>query len=78
MNDKPYGRLWGYSVCMGCTNREIGCHSTCAAYLSERANAAIEKSKRRKHYQTTTALHHLDRPKTYRRLNNMPQRCHKK
>lgn len=78
MNDKPYGHLGGHSVCMGCTDREIGCHSTCTAYLSERANAAIEASKKKKYNQTTMALHHLDRPKTYRRLGNALQRNHMK
>lgn len=78
MDGKPYGHLGGYSVCMGCTDREIGCHSVCTAYLSEVENNAIEAMKKRKYNQTTMALHHLDRPKTYRRLSNTPQRNHMK
>ena len=78
MNDKPYGHIGGYSVCMGCTYREVGCHSVCTAYLSEVENNAVEAMKKRKYNQTTMALHHLDRPKTYRRLSNAPQRNHMK
>lgn len=67
-----------HSVCMNCGDRRIGCHGICKDYCEEVANANKEKEEKRKRYETTFALHHLDRPKINRRSSNMPQRCHKK
>lgn len=74
-----YGHLGNsYSVCMDCKYRIIGCHTICEAYLEEVENANKVKENRRKFYETSFALKHLDRPKVSRRSNNTPQRCHMK
>ena len=79
MNNKPYGHLGNsYSVCMNCGKRKTGCHSICKDYIEEIESANKVKENRRKFYETSFALHHLDRPKTYRRLSNTPQRNHMK
>ena len=76
---KPYGHLGnGYSVCMNCGKRKIGCHIICKDYIEEVANANKAKENKRKSYETSFALKHLDRPKSHRRSNNTPQRCHMK
>lgn len=77
---KPYGHLGNsyYSVCMNCGKRKIGCHSTCNDYIEEVENANKVKENRRKFCETSFALNHLDRPKSYRRSENTPQRCHVK
>lgn len=74
---KSYGHLDNrYSVCMNCKDRIIGCHTICEAYLEEVENANKVKENRRKFYETSFALKHLDRTKVSRRSNNTPQRCH--
>ena len=76
---KPYGHLGNrYSVCTNCGNRKIGCHSICNDYIEEVENANKVKEKKRKFYETSFALNHLDRPKSHRRSVNTPQRCHMK
>ena len=76
---KPYGHINSkHSVCMNCGDRRIGCHGICKDYCEEVANANKVKEKKRKYYETSFALNHLDRPKVNRRSNNTPQRCHMK
>lgn len=76
---KPYGHINSkHSVCMNCGDRRIGCHGICKDYCEEVANANKVKEKKRKFYETSFALNHLDRPKVNRRSNNTPQRCHMK
>ena len=77
--NKPYGHINSkHSVCMNCGDRRIGCHGICKDYCEEVANANKVKEKKRKYYETSFALNHLDRPKVNRRSNNTPQRCHMK
>ena len=77
--NKPYGHINSkHSVCMNCGDRRIGCHGICKDYCEEVANANKVKEKKRKFYETSFALNHLDRPKVNRRSNNTPQRCHMK
>lgn len=33
----------GFSVCLGCEDRTLGCHSTCAKYLEE-----VDRNRKRK------------------------------
>ena len=76
---KPYAHINSkHSVCMNCGDRRIGCHGICKDYCEEVANANKEKENKRKFYETSFALNHLDRPKVNRRSNNTPQRCHMK
>ena len=77
--NKPYGHINSkHSVCMNCGDRRIGCHGICKDYCEEVANANKVKEKKRKFYETSFALNHLDRPKVNRRSNNTPQRNHMK
>ena len=77
--NKPYGHINSkHSVCMNCSDRRIGCHGICKDYCEEVANANKVKENKRKYYETSFALNHLDRPKVNRRSNNTPQRCHMK
>ena len=77
--NKPYGHINSkHSVCMNCSDRRIGCHGICKDYCEEVENANKVKEKKRKYYETSFALNHLDRPKVNRRSNNTPQRCHMK
>ena len=74
---KPYGQLVNsYYVCMNCGKRKIGCHSICKDYIEEVENANKVKENRKKFCETSFALNHLDRPKSHRRSENTPQRCH--
>ena len=74
---KPYGHINSkHSVCMNCGDRRIGCHGICKDYIEEVENANKVKENRRKFYETSSALKHLYRPKTHRRSENTPQRCH--
>ena len=76
---KPYGHINSkHSVCMNCSDRRIGCHGICKDYCEEVENSNKVKEKKRKYYETSFALNHLDRPKVNRRSNNTPQRCHMK
>ena len=76
---KPYGHINSkHSVCMNCGDRRIGCHGICKEYCEEVENANKAKENKRKYYETSFALNHLDRPKVNRRSNNTPQRCHMK
>ena len=76
---KPYGHINSkHSVCMNCGDRRIGCYGICKDYCEEVANANKVKENKRKFYETSFALNHLDRPKVNRRSNNTPQRCHMK
>ena len=76
---KHYGHLGNsYSVCMNCGDRRIGCHGICKDYCEEVENANKVKENRRKFCETLSALNHLDRPKSHRRSENTPQRCHMK
>lgn len=75
--NKPYGHINSkHSVCMNCGDRRIGCHGVCKDYCEEVENANKVKENRRKFYETSSALNHLDRPKQHRRSKNTPQRCH--
>ena len=77
--NKPYGHINSkHSVCMNCGDRRIGCHGICKDYCEKVSNANKVKEKKRKYYETSFALNHLDRPKVNRRSNNTPQRCHMK
>lgn len=76
---KPYGHLGnGYSVCMNCGDRRIGCHGVCKDYIEETAKNKMISEERKKKEDIVKALHHLDRPKSHRRSNNMPQISHMK
>lgn len=76
---KPYGHLGnGYSVCMNCGDRRIGCHGICKDYIEETAKNKMISEERKKKENIGKALHHLDRPKSHRRSENMPQRSHMK
>ena len=76
---KPYGHINSkHSVCMNCGDRRIGCHGICKDYIEEVENANKVKENKRKSYETSFALHHLDRPKSHRRSENTPQRSHMK
>ena len=76
---KPYGHINSkHSVCMNCGDRRIGCHGICKDYCEEVENANKAKENKRKYYETSFALKHLDRPKSHRRSENTPQRCHMK
>lgn len=76
---KPYGHLGnGYSVCMNCGDRRIGCHGICKDYIEETAKNKMISEERKKKENIGKALRHLDRPKSHRRSENMPQRSHMK
>lgn len=76
---KPYGHLGnGYSVCMNCGKRKIGCHIICKDYIEETEKNKKISEERKKKENIEKALHHLDRPRSHRRSNNMPQISHMK
>ena len=76
---KPYGHLGnGYSVCMNCGDRRIGCHGVCKDYIEETVKNKVISEEIKKKDSIDKALHHLDRPKSHRRSNNTPQRNHLK
>ena len=47
---KPYGHLGnGYSVCMNCGKRKIGCHIICKDYIEEtEKNKKISEERKKK------------------------------
>jgi len=44
------------NCCYGCEAREIGCHSSCEKYLTERAEMDAEKKERRERQEKKNAI----------------------
>ena len=78
---KPYGYLGGgYSVCMNCGDRRIGCHGVCKDYCEEVARKNKQKEQERKQCELRNAFCDVKqaRTKSYHRSSNVPQRSHMK